>query len=230
MRVNREARAATAEQRRMRTRERLLDAAERVVAEKGFETASIEEFATAAAVSRGTFYNYFPTTTDLLSALNTRVAQDLDIRLDASTAQIEDSAERLAAAFHIVVANYVSDPVRGWIAVQIAASRAPRQQAFEARFAAIFREGVAGGRFRKADVNAAYIIAFGAIRMIQRDMLVGPGLPPQAVQIVAMILAAFGVPFEEAERISREQADAAVSQNGGPKSAAPSGDAGKDHP
>ena len=206
IRVNLQARAATAEQRRARTRERLLDAAETVVAEKGFESASIEEFVAAAGVSRGTFYNYFPTVTDLLHAMNTRVAEDLDRRLDALTSGIEDCAVRLAATLHTVVANYLADPVRGWIAVQIAVSRAPRQHAFEDRFAAIYREGVAGGRFRDVDMAAAFTIAFGAIRMAQRDMLAGAALPAQSVQIVALILAAYGVPFDEAERISCEEA------------------------
>jgi AcrR family transcriptional regulator len=209
MRVNLQARAATAEQRRVRTRERLLDAAETVVADKGFESASIEEFVAAAGVSRGTFYNYFPTTTALLHALNTRVAEDLDRRLDVLTAHIDDCAARLAATLHTVVAAYLSDPVRGWIAVQVAASRVPRQHAFEDRFAATYREGVACGRFHDVDMAAAYTIAFGAIRMAQRDMLSGAALPAQGVEVVALILAAFGVPFEEAIRISREEAASA---------------------
>jgi hypothetical protein len=70
--VNLVARAATAQRRRDQTRERLIDAAETVVAEKGVETASIEDFVRAAGVSRGTFYNYFPTATDIVHAMNTR--------------------------------------------------------------------------------------------------------------------------------------------------------------
>jgi TetR/AcrR family transcriptional regulator, ethionamide resistance regulator len=209
MRVNLEARAAIAEQRRARTRERLLDAAEAVVAQRGFESASIEEFVSAAGVSRGTFYNYFPTATELLHALNTRVAEDLDRRLERVTTPIEDCAERLAATLHTVIANYMSDPVRGWIGVHLAGSRAPRQQAFETRFAAIFREGVACGRFRDVDMAAAYTIAFGSVRMAQRDMLGGSASPEQGVMTVALILAAYGVSFEDAEPISRREAAAA---------------------
>ncbi|HEV7383320.1 MAG TPA: TetR/AcrR family transcriptional regulator [Phenylobacterium sp.] len=209
MRINLPARAASAEQRRTRTRERLLDAAESVVAEKGFESASIEEFVTAAGVARGTFYNYFPTVTELLHALNTRVAEDIDRRLDAIVGDIEDPVARLAATLHTVVANCLADPVRGWVAVQIATSGVPRQHAFEDRFAAIYREGVACGGFRDVGMAAAYIIAFGAVRMAQRDMLRGAALPAHGVQVVALILSAFGVPFEAAEQISREEAAAA---------------------
>jgi len=209
MRVNLESRAATAQSRRARTRERLLQAAEEVVVEKGFENASIEEFVAAAGVSRGTFYNYFPTTTALLHALNTRVAEDLDRTLDMFTAHIDDCASRLAAIMHTVVASCMADPVRGWVAMQIAASRVPRQHSFEERFAATYSEGVACGRFRDVDMAAAYTIAFGAIRMAQRDILGGASLPAQGVQVVALVLAAFGVPYEEAERISLQEAASA---------------------
>jgi hypothetical protein len=56
---------------------------------------------------------------------------------------------------------------------------------------------------------AAYTIAFGSIRMAQRDMLGGAAPPAQGVGVVALILTAFGVPFEEAGRISREEAASA---------------------
>ena len=209
IRINLEARAATAEQQRTRTRERLLDAAETVVAEKGAEAASIEDFVKAAGVSRGTFYNYFPTATDLLHALNTRVAADLDRDLDRIGGAIEDPVARLAATLHTVLCAYIDDPVRGWIAVQLAASRAPRQHAFEARFAGIYQEGVACGVFRAIDMSAAWTLAFGSVRMAQRDVLAGAAVPSSAVQIVALILAAYGVPFDEAERISCSEAAAA---------------------
>ena len=210
MRVNLEARAAIAEQRRARTRERLLDAAEALVAQKDYQSASIEEFVSAAGVSRGTFYNYFPTATELLHALNTRVAEDLDRTLDQVTNRIEDCAARLAATLHTVVANYMSDPVRGLggrRTRRLARHRA--NMAMKRRFAATYREGVACGQFRDVDMAAAYTIAFGSVRMAQRDMLGGSASPEQGVMTVALILAAYGVPFAEAEPISRREAAAA---------------------
>lgn len=209
MRVNLQARAAAAEQRRARTRERLLDAAEAVVAEKGLEAASVEEIVRGAGVSRGTFYNYFPTPTDLIHALNHRVAAHLDDQLDGLALQSDDPATRLAATFHTVLVAYLADPVRGWVAFQVANSRAPRQRAFEARFAQLYEQGVARGQFRQVDMTAAWTVAFGAMRMAQRDTVAAGAVPIQTVQVVALILAAFGLPYDEAERISRDEAVAA---------------------
>jgi AcrR family transcriptional regulator len=206
MRVNLPARAAAAEQRRTRTRERLLDAAETVIAEKGFEAASIEAFVHAAGVSRGTFYNYFPTATDLLSALNQRIGAHLDGLLAEVARQPRDPANLLAGSLHAVLAAAFADPVHGWVALQLAGSRAPRVAAFEARFAALYREGVRCGQFRAIEMTSGLTLAFGAMRMIQRDMVSGEAATGQAVEVIALILAAFGVPFDEALAISRQEA------------------------
>ncbi|WP_394762150.1 TetR/AcrR family transcriptional regulator [Phenylobacterium sp.] len=209
MRVNLEARAASAEQRRLRTRERLLDAAERIVADKGVEQASIEEFVVAAGVSRGTFYNYFPTATDLLNALNLRVAAHLDDALDRLSPAGRSPAALLALSLHMVLAAYLDDPVRGWVALQLAHSRAPRVRSFEARFAALYVEGVRQGQFREIAVSAAWTVAFGSMRMVQRDVVAGAATPVEAAQVIALVLAAFGLPYDEAERVSRDEAVAA---------------------
>jgi len=210
MRVNAEARAASAEQRRARTRERLLDAAEAMVAERGVEAASIEEIVRAAGVSRGTFYNYFPTTTDLLHALNTRAAAHLDQRLEEIARRAGDPVERLASALHAALAVHLSDPVRGWVALQIAASRAPRQHSLEARFTAIYEEGVRAGQLRQVEMSAAWTVAFGTLRMAQRDLVAGAASAGPPVEVIALVLAAFGVSYAEARRISREAAAAAL--------------------
>jgi AcrR family transcriptional regulator len=210
MRVNSQARAAAAEQRRTRTRERLLDAAEGVVAEHGFDGVPVEAFVAAAGVSRGTFYNYFPTTADLHHALNERVAAHLDGLLERLAQQPGEPASLLAASLHTVLCAYLTDPVRGWVALQIASSRTPRVRSFESRFAALYEAGVRQGQFRLVEMTSAWTLAFGAMRMTQRDVVAGEATPHQAVQVIALVLAAFGVPYEEAERISRHEAAAAL--------------------
>jgi hypothetical protein len=45
--------------------------------------------------------------------------------------------------------------------------------------------------------------------MIQRDLVAGVAAEVHSIEVVALILAAFGVPYEQAERISRAEAQAA---------------------
>jgi AcrR family transcriptional regulator len=208
MRVNREARAALAEQRRARTLDRLLVAAEAVIAEKGVSGGSIEEFARAAGVSRGTFYNYFPTTNELIDALNQRVARHMAGLLARVALRPVDAPTRLAAALHTMLAAYRADPIRGGVALRLVSSRAPRQPTYVAAFERLYRDGVENGHFHDIDPAIAMTVCFGTLRMTQRDVVSGDA-PAKAEELIALVLSAFGIAFDEALRISRTEADLA---------------------
>ena len=211
IRVNLAARAATAEARRAVTRERLLDAAQAVIAEKGLGAASIEDFVRAAGVARGTFYNYFPTPARLVHALNQRVAARMAVLVEEIAARPASPATRLAAAMHMMLAACVRDPTFAWVALQVAGSAAPRQPDYEQAFADLYREGRDAGQFHDVDITAAATVGFGALRMAMRDVVTGAA-PAQAVHVVTLVLTAYGLAFADAERISRDEAVAAQSQ------------------
>jgi AcrR family transcriptional regulator len=73
------------------TRQAIVAAATRVIADRGFANAGIDEIARAAGVSKGALYHHYPDKVDVLAA----VYEDVEIRL----------AERIAR-----VASQVSDP------------------------------------------------------------------------------------------------------------------------
>lgn len=79
-----------------RTRQRLLDAAERVFAELGWETASIVKITETAGVSQGTFYRYFPSKQaifdELVADLNRRVRRAMSEGAARGSTRVE--AER----------------------------------------------------------------------------------------------------------------------------------------
>jgi AcrR family transcriptional regulator len=62
----------TQEQRRERTRNLLLDAAEEVFAQRGFEGASLDEIAEVAGYTRGAIYKHFKSKEDLFLEANRR--------------------------------------------------------------------------------------------------------------------------------------------------------------
>lgn len=74
------------------TRERILDAAQRLVIGKGFASASVDAIQEAAGISRGTFFYHFPTKDDLSRALIERHAKNDR----GMTDEFLDRAERLA--------------------------------------------------------------------------------------------------------------------------------------
>ena len=56
------------EQRKEKTRKRLLETAIRMMTEQGFEALTVEAIAAAADVGKGTIYNYFRTKEDIVVA------------------------------------------------------------------------------------------------------------------------------------------------------------------
>ncbi|MFN3512241.1 MAG: TetR/AcrR family transcriptional regulator [Phenylobacterium sp.] len=204
MRVNLPARAAAAQQRRAKTRERLLDAASRLIADKGPDAASVEDIAAAAGVSRGTFYNYFPTTDDLIHALNTRSAQAILAPLGELARRIEDPALRLAAAAHLALVSMIADPTRAWVLLRLEGSRAPRQTPSSQFMDRLFEAGVSAGQFSGIDLDAARSFTLGALRNAARDLLLEGASCDLGEHVVAMILRGLGMPEAQARAVSAE--------------------------
>lgn len=75
------------------TRERILDAAERLFAERGFDATSTSSIAELAAVPKGLLFYYFPTKSELLRAL---VSERLDLGPIDANALIEPGDPVLA--------------------------------------------------------------------------------------------------------------------------------------
>lgn len=93
----------TRAQQQAETQRRLLDAAQAVFAESGFEGASIDEIVTRAGFSRGAFYSNFQDKADLLITLcERRVASFADAELPDLLALPED--QRIGA-----VARWLTD-------------------------------------------------------------------------------------------------------------------------
>ena len=86
----------------------LMDAAERLFLEKGFSATSVSEIVEGADVAKGTFYLYFKTKDDVLTALRFRFVEDFCERLDAAMAHnFESWAARLDAWATTCVAAYL---------------------------------------------------------------------------------------------------------------------------
>lgn len=201
-RVNGAARAASAELRRARTRARLLETTAAVIAERGLKPPSVEEIANAAGVSRGTFYNYFDSPEDLVQALREDIAQAPDARLGAALALTQDPAARIALIARTFFEFAMREPIRAAAFLQVEDREASGRFFADSVLERVLRDGIAAGRFREVDPRAARTLAFGAGRLIMRDMLRGVAAPGQAARVVALILVALGLSEAEADLIA----------------------------
>jgi AcrR family transcriptional regulator len=105
-RATREARSSRKAREEALRQEIILEAAERVIAQKGYRGASMEEIARMAQLSAGSLYNAFASKEDLYRTLVNRRSEELvrhvQAHLRASTAvgRLENVIETLFAYFH----------------------------------------------------------------------------------------------------------------------------------
>jgi AcrR family transcriptional regulator len=86
------------ERRRERTRQELLAAATRVLAEKGLHDTKVADIAAAADVGVGTFYLHFPTKDALFDAVVDDTVARLKRTVDAARAAAPGAVERMLAS------------------------------------------------------------------------------------------------------------------------------------
>lgn len=90
-------------------RTRLLAAATRLFAQKGFERTSVQEVVVAAGVTKGAMYHYFTSKDELLYAIYARVLAEQMSRLLAFVAAPGSAPERLREAARDVVVTTIAN-------------------------------------------------------------------------------------------------------------------------
>jgi len=86
-------------------RDRILDAALQVFAERGFHGATTRELAKAAGVSEALMFRHFPTKEELYSALQFHCCRAKNEKMGATLAQLDDSTASLIALVHYMMAK-----------------------------------------------------------------------------------------------------------------------------
>lgn len=102
------------------TRERILDAAEQVFLEHGFEGASIDDITARAGYSRGAFYSNFGDKTELLVQL-TRRRVEAFVEQELPDALAQPTGERVRTVAQWLAAQ--QPPVEALLAVELARLR-----------------------------------------------------------------------------------------------------------
>lgn len=159
-------------QRGERTRQKILDAAEREIGRKGFGEASISTITAEAAVGQGTFYLYFRSKEDVLRELVLRMGRRLRRHLTLAVAdaptRLEAERRGLRAFLEFVRAN--PDLYR-----VVAESQFVDQSIFRRYYeelAASYRAGLlaaeAKGEIRKGDAEVRAWALMGISDMVGR--------------------------------------------------------------
>ncbi|MCA3185477.1 MULTISPECIES: TetR/AcrR family transcriptional regulator [unclassified Cupriavidus] len=191
-------RARVAAIRRENTRNRLIESALGVFAEKGPDGAMIDDFIAAAGVARGTFYNYFRTTGELLSAVAAEVSDEVLAVIDPVVRQFDDPAMRMAVGCRLFMHMAVRYPLWGAFITRVGTRRGSRGRRLDAYMTRDLEVGIAQGRFVVPHVEVARDLALGALVYGIGTML-RPGAPDDyPEQVILAVLRALGVAQAEA--------------------------------
>jgi AcrR family transcriptional regulator len=197
-------RASRLDRRKARTRQALIDAAARLIAEGRGDKASIQEITEAADIGFGSFYNHFDTKEQLFQTASEEVLERWGQMIDRASAGITDPAELFAAGLRISgrlgwthpdIAGFLTGA--GLDALDIPVGLAPRALRD-------IRAGQAAGRFTVPDAQIALSAVagglLGLLRLCQRH--------PERVsettvdRLAEALLRLLGVPAPEAARLA----------------------------
>ena len=143
---------------RAKTRkDRIMDAALRIFAEKGFQNATITEISKEAGVSEATIYEYFGTKEDLLFAIPEKISNETSDATSKVIPFIKDVEGKMRAILLSYVQLYQSNPnYSALVLLQLMSNKRFRKTPAHAairrsahRLLDCIKEGVADGTFKK---------------------------------------------------------------------------------
>jgi TetR/AcrR family fatty acid metabolism transcriptional regulator len=138
-------------------KDRIMDAALRIFAEKGFQNATITEISKEAGVSEATIYEYFGTKEDLLFAIPEKISNDTFEASSKVIPYIKGAEGKIRAILLFYVQLYQSNPdYSALVLLQLMSNKRFRQTPAHAAIRKsshglldCIREGIADGTFKK---------------------------------------------------------------------------------
>lgn len=195
--------APRAERTRMRTREKLVTAAQSVMARTGVEKATIAEIASEADVGFGSFYNHFSSKEEIATAVFDAQTEKLAEVLDNVRATVSDPALVISFVQRLILHKAHLDPVWGWFIVRAQSALPQMQKAFQERGIMTFKRGLAEKRFHFKDADVAMTITLGGLIAVIRSMLEGNLKGAVETEFVELMLRMYGVSLTEAKSLAR---------------------------
>jgi AcrR family transcriptional regulator len=149
--------------RKRETRARLLDAALKLMAEKGMEGVAINEITEAADVGFGSFYNHFESKEALYEALVESVFEEFADALDNLVSDISDPAEGLSVSVRHTLRRARREPLWGQFLIREGSSKRALHHGLGLRLLRDVEKGIAAKRFSATDPLVSFISVSGIL-------------------------------------------------------------------
>lgn len=186
-------RARTGAARREATRAKLLSAAVRVFAEKGLDAPQIDDFIAAAGVARGTFYNYFKTSAEVVDVVAAELTDEVLYTIESHVKYLDDPLVRIVTACRLYMRTAIDHPAWGAFVTRSATRRDATGRlvnVYIPRDLTLAREQ---GLVQFSNVLAARDLLLGSIRMAAASELSGAAPNDHVDEVIKLVLKALGV-------------------------------------
>lgn len=191
-------RSRVARERRQRTEARILESALAVFAEKGPDAPRIDDFIRAAGIARGTFYNYYRSTEELLEATSHVLEDALIESINVELERLENPLERLATGIRLWLRKAQEDAV--WCRFTVRVRR--RAMGVERELGNDLRNAMRAGLIRTVDVQVARDLVVGTILEAMNRMINDTVAATYAQNVAQSILLGLGADRRRAKTLS----------------------------
>ncbi|RQS09423.1 TetR/AcrR family transcriptional regulator [Burkholderia sp. Bp8998] len=212
-----DAREPRGARRKRETRARLLEAALKLMAEKGMEGVAINEITEAADVGFGSFYNHFESKEAIYATLVESVFEEFADWLDRLATGVSDPAEVIAVSVRYTLLRAHREPLWGQFLVREGFSSRMLTRGLGQRLLRDVQRGIDAKRFAVADPFVAFLSVGGTVLAAVTAELgvVVPEAPNAdalnafdfssehlAERVAAVLLQSLGLKRAEAEKVA----------------------------
>jgi AcrR family transcriptional regulator len=191
-----------ADPRRARTRRRLIDAAQVLIADKGVANLRIAELTSQAGVALGSFQNHFSSKDELVEAVVRETIETLAASIVVTETLDDDPAAVAMAALRRFVRLADDDPEFCRLLVNLGRGEELFVEAIRPYARTALRRAVGAGAFVIDDVELAVTFVVAGALSVIRQVLNGDTGPDADVRLARIVLLGFGVDATEATRLA----------------------------
>ncbi|GAA2807751.1 TetR/AcrR family transcriptional regulator [Crossiella cryophila] len=191
------------DRRKTETRRKLLDAARAMLAAGTAHQASIQEITDAADVGFGSFYNHFPSKTELFGAAVEDVLEEIGGQLDELGSSLPDPAAAFAQSVRLAGRLARQRPQIAQVMVRHGVAYLDSERGLAPRALRDITAGIESGRFRVANPKLAMATVAGSLLAALHLSLTDPDFDEDAVydQLAEQFLCMLGMPQAEAHAL-----------------------------
>lgn len=199
--------------RKRETRERLLEAAFRLMAEHGMDAVAINDITEEADVGFGSFYNHFESKEAIYAALMDSLFEDFGDALERLVKDLDDPAEIISVSVRHTLLRARREPLWGRFLVREGLSSITLSRGLGMRLRRDIERGMRSGRFSTPDPLMSFITVGGGelaalAALLQLESQEGTALHQLGLdanslpaRTAAVLLHGLGLSFEEAAAV-----------------------------